>query len=177
MQDLKPPDASSNNAFFTTSAYADEARGVGMTSQEQPGIPFWHVWTDNSGITHQTRQMLQDFKMQEITSGNTPQWLSAPCSGDATVLFSVLPAGWSSPWHENPAPQWVMPISGAWAVETMDGQRVEMGVGDLSFGGDQNTMAQDGKRGHLSWVVGDEPCRLMIVQLGAAMSPPPRPEQ
>ena len=48
----------------------------------------------------------------------------------------------------------------------MDGKRVEMGVGEVSFGGDQNTQPdQDGKQGHLSGTVGDEPARLMIVQL------------
>ena len=69
-----------------------------------------------------------------------------------------------------------MPISGGWGVETMDGTRVEMGVGELSFGGDQNTRAKDGKSGHLSWVVGNDPCQLMIVQLGEGMARPSLPE-
>jgi hypothetical protein len=147
-----------------------------MDSAESPGIPFWHVWTDTKGVSHQTRQTLHDFQMQVISAGNAPQWLSAPCKGDITVLFSVLPAGWSGPWHENPAPQWVIPISGAWGVETMDGTQVEMGVGELSFGGDQNTREQNGKYGHLSWVVGNQPCQLMIVQLSQGMTRPPQPE-
>jgi len=26
-------------------------------------------------------------------------------------------------WHENPVPQWIVPLSGRWFVETMDGHR------------------------------------------------------
>jgi hypothetical protein len=36
----------------------------------------------------------------------------------------------------------------------MDGVRVEMGPGEISFGEDQNTRQVDGKRGHLSGTVG-----------------------
>ena len=148
-----------------------------MNPEKSPGIPFWHVWTDPEGVSHQSLQELSDFEMQVISAGNTPQWLSPPCHGDITVLFSVLPVGWRGPWHENPAPQWVIPISGAWGVETMDGTKVEMGVGELSFGGDQNTKARDGKSGHVSWFVGNEPCQLMIVQLGKEMARPSLPAE
>ena len=48
----------------------------------------------------------------------------------------------------------------------MDGVRVEMGPGDLAFGGDQNaTSDAQGRVGHRSGTLGDEPCSLMIVQL------------
>ena len=57
----------------------------------------------------------------------------------ATVLVVVQPVGWVGEWHENPKPQWIIPLSGRWFVETMDGKRVEMGPGEVSFGGDQNT--------------------------------------
>lgn len=44
--------------------------------------------------------------------------------------------------------------------------RVEMGIGEVSFGGDQNTKPNErGLQGHLSGTVGDEPVKLMIVQL------------
>ncbi len=57
-------------------------------------------------------------------------------------------------------------LSGRWFVETMDGMRVEMGVGEISLGADQNTKPNgDNKQGHLSGTVGDEPAMLMIVQL------------
>jgi hypothetical protein len=48
----------------------------------------------------------------------------------------------------------------------MDGQRVEMGPGEVSFGADQHTVEDDeGRKGHRSGTVGDEPCYLMVVQL------------
>jgi hypothetical protein len=42
-------------------------------------------------------------------------------------------------WYENPAPQWIIPMSGRWFVGTMDGHRVEMGPGDASLGEDQGS--------------------------------------
>jgi hypothetical protein len=87
-------------------------------------------------------------------------------SSDAEVLFTVQPVGWVGEWHENPQPQWIVPLSGKWFVETMDGTRVEMGSGEVSFGGDQNTKANErGHQGHLSGTVGDEPAVLMVIQL------------
>ena len=82
--------------------------------------------------------------------------------------MTVLPVGWIGDWHENPKPQWIIPLSGRWFVESMDGQRVEMGPGEISFGEDQNTRNVAGKQGHLSGTVGDEPAVLMIVQFDDA---------
>ena len=44
---------------------------------------------------------------------------------DATVFVTVLPVGWIGDWHENPRPQWIIPLSGRWFVELMDGVRVK----------------------------------------------------
>ena len=80
-------------------------------------------------------------------------------------VFTVLPVSWVGTWHENPKPQWIIPLSGRWFVETMDGLRVEMGPGEVSFGEDQNTKVDaQGRKGHLSGTVGDAPVVLMIVQ-------------
>ena len=85
------------------------------------------------------------------------------------MTFMVLPVGWIGEWHENPKPQWIVPLSGRWFVETMDGQRVEMGAGEISFGEDQGTKPDaQGHRGHLSGTVGSEPAVLVTVQLDAA---------
>ena len=95
-----------------------------------------------------------------------PQWNDHLLSSDAEVLFTVQPVDWVGEWHENPKPQWIVPLSGKWFVETMDGKRVEMGAGDISFGGDQKTKPNEkGNQGHLSGTVGDEPAVLMVVQL------------
>jgi hypothetical protein len=82
---------------------------------------------------------------------------------------TVLPAGWVGTWHRNPKPQWIIPLSGRWFVQTMDGKRVEMGPGNLSFGEDQTTKPDaKGKNGHLSGSVGDAPAVLMLVQIATA---------
>ncbi|WP_301676775.1 hypothetical protein [Methanoculleus methanifontis] len=75
-------------------------------------------------------------------------------------------------WREFPEPQWIVPLSGRWFVETMDGTRVEMEAGDLSFGNDQNTQPDErGQRGHRSGTVGDEPAVLMLVQVERGPDP------
>jgi hypothetical protein len=90
-------------------------------------------------------------------------------------MVTVLPVGWVGDWHENPKPQWIVPLSGRWFVESMDGGRVEMGPGEFSFGGDQNTRETGGRKGHLSGTVGNEPAVLMLIQLEAPPSKSPCP--
>ena len=81
-------------------------------------------------------------------------------------MFTVQPVGWVGEWHENPAPQWIVPLSGRWWVEAMDGTRVEMGPGEFSLGEDQNCTADgQGRKGHRSGTIGDEPAVLMTVRL------------
>jgi quercetin dioxygenase-like cupin family protein len=81
-----------------------------------------------------------------------------------SVMVTVQPVGWEGEWHENPAPQWIIPLSGRWFVEAMDGTRVKMGPGEISFGEDQGCRIIDGRTGHRSGTVGDEPAVLMVVQ-------------
>lgn len=135
-----------------------------------PAVPYWHVWTDEDGISRQTRCQIQKFTLKSIAPPASPQWMGEFQQAGGTVIYAVLPVGWVGTWHENPKPQWIIPLSGRWFVETMDGQRVEMGPGELSFGEDQGTKADaEGRQGHLSGTVGDQPCAMMIVQF--AQSP------
>ncbi|MBE9059722.1 cupin domain-containing protein [cf. Phormidesmis sp. LEGE 11477] len=132
----------------------------------KPTLSYWHVWTDDDGISHQTRCELTDFTQESMGGNAAPQWNNRLMSDDAEVLFATLPVAWVGEWHENPRPQWIVPISGVWYVETMDGDRVEMGPGEISFGADQNTQADAaGRKGHTSGCVGDQPAKLMVVQL------------
>lgn len=131
-----------------------------------PELPYWHVWTDDDGMTHQTRCALSGFELQSMGGKAALQWNDRVFAGRSDVLFCVLPVGWVGEWHENPKPQWIVPLSGRWFVETMDGTRVEMGPGELSFGGDQNAKEDaQGRLGHRSGTVGGEPATLMVVQL------------
>ena len=133
---------------------------------DKPTLTYWHVWTDDKGVSHQTQCELTNYKRESMGGDADPQWNNRLMSGDAEILFATLPVGWVGEWHENPRPQWIVPLSGVWYVETMDGQRVEMGPGDLSFGGDQNTQANEqGQKGHTSGCVGKEPAKLMVIQL------------
>lgn len=134
--------------------------------KKSPVFEYWHVWTDQQGISHQTRCRLINFEKESMGGDAAPQWNNHLFGDRTKVIFAELPVGWVGEWHENPKPQWIIPLSGCWFVETMDGTRVEMGPGEASFGADQNTAADaDGHQGHLSGTVGDEPARLMIVQL------------
>lgn len=137
-------------------------------SHDQPTAPtidYWYVWTDEDGVSHQSRRQTHAFKLKSIAPPASPQWLGQLKQEGATLSFTVLPIGWTGTWHENPKPQWIIPLSGCWFVETMDGQRVEMGAGEISFGADQNTKEdKEGRKGHLSGTVGDEPAVLVMVQ-------------
>ena len=131
---------------------------------DMPNIPYWHLWTDEQGVSHNTRCALTQFDEKSMSPPAAPQWQGQKTHDGATVFVTVQPVGWTGDWHENPKPQWIIPLSGRWFVEAMDGSRVEMGPGEISFGEDQNTKERDGKKGHLSGTVGNEPAVLMIVQ-------------
>ena len=52
------------------------------------------------------------------------------------------------------------------ALTSMDGTRIEQGPGEFSIGEDQGcTKGADGRKGHRSGTIGDQPAVLMTVQL------------
>ena len=130
----------------------------------QPSVPYWHLYVDQDGISRQTRCALEHYELKGVGPAE-PQWNDKMARGEATVVFTVQPVGWVGDWHENPAPQWIVVLSGHWWIESMDGTRVEQGPGEFSFGEDQHCTETDGKKGHRSGVIGDEACCLMTVQL------------
>ena len=137
---------------------------------DTPDLPYWHLCTDQQGTSHQHRCTLRNFELGSVGDA-APQWNDKQQRSEATVVFTVLPVGWIGEWHENPAPQWILPLSGRWFVEAMDGTRVEMGAGELSLGEDQNCNADaDGRKGHRSGTVGEQPAVLMCVQLHVSSS-------
>ena len=138
-----------------------------MTASPLPTLDYWRLWTDADGISRQTRNTLKKFDLSPIQPQAAPQWIGAKTTDEMTTFVTILPVGWIGDWHENPEPQWIIPLSGRWFVESMDGQRVEMGPGEISLGEDQHTRPRDGKQGHLSGTVGDEPAVLMLIQLSS----------
>ena len=132
---------------------------------EKPKIGYWHLWTDESGVSHQQRCELTEWELKGVGAAD-PQWNDKQPRSEATTVFTVQPVGWVGTWHENPAPQWIVPLSGRWWVEAMDGTRVEMGPGELSLGEDQGCIKDgEGRQGHRSGTIGDQPAVLMTVQL------------
>jgi hypothetical protein len=138
---------------------------------EQPSVPYWHLWTDADGISRQKRCLMTQFELKSMQAPAEPQWQGRKTQGAMSVLVTVQPIGWVGDWHENPKPQWIIPLTGRWFVESMDGTRTEMGAGEISFGGDQNCRELQGRRGHRSGTVGDIPAVLMVVQFDAATAP------
>jgi quercetin dioxygenase-like cupin family protein len=131
---------------------------------EKPNVPYWHLYADSEGVSRQKRCHMTQFELKSMQPPAAPQWQGSRHTEQMTVMVTVQPAGWTGEWHENPAPQWIIPLSGRWFVEAMDGTRVEMGPGEISFGEDQDCITHDGRTGHLSGTVGNEPAVLMVVQ-------------
>jgi hypothetical protein len=138
-----------------------------MNAHEKPAVAYWHLWTDERGVSHQTRCEMKEFELKSMSPPAAPQWQGHKMRAETTVMITVQPVGWTGDWHENPKPQWIVPLSGRWFVESMDGARVEMGPGEISFGADQNTSDTGGRKGHRSGTIGTEPAVLMVIQLEA----------
>jgi hypothetical protein len=130
----------------------------------KPKVPYWHLHVDADGVSRQVQCQLTDYELARVGPAD-PQWNDRQGTHSSTVVFTVQPAGWVGDWHENPAPQWIVVLTGRWFIESMDGTRIEQGPGEFSFGGDQGCTETDGRKGHRSGTVGDEPCALMTVQL------------
>lgn len=136
------------------------------TDTEPPTVGYWHVWADGDGVTHQDYCRFKDFSLQEFAPPTPDMWVGGLQANGSKIALLIMPPGWTGDWHRNPQPQWIVPLSGRWYVETMDGTRVEMGPGELSFGEDQASQCDDnGREGHLSGTVGDQPAVLMLIQL------------
>jgi hypothetical protein len=130
----------------------------------KPSIPYWHLWVGADGVSHQRQCRLTDYHLKGVGPAD-PQWNDEQGTSSSTVVFTVQPVGWVGEWHENPAPQWIVVLSGRWFIESMDGTRVEQGPGEFSFGEDQGCAEVDGKKGHRAGTLGNEPAVLMTVQL------------
>lgn len=132
-----------------------------MPTPKKPALDYWLVYTDKDGISRQQKRQLTDFEAQSMGGNSGEQWNNKLMRGATQIIFSELPADFDGDWHENPHPQWIIPLTGGWWVETMDGTRTEMRVGEISFGADQGT---NDEKGHRSGTLDNQPCRMMIVQ-------------
>ena len=151
---------------------ADETTDAADTADPAaPSVTYWHLWTDKAGVTHQKQCGLKNLAMRQFAPPSPAMWVESLGVSPSAITFLVLPPGFDGGWHRNPKPQWIIPMSGRWFVEAMDGTRVEMGPGELSFGEDQAAKRDtEGREGHRSGTIGAEPAVLMLVQV----SDPPK---
>jgi hypothetical protein len=134
------------------------------TDTRPPALSYWHLWADDAGVSRHARCELTAFAESVLGPGDSPQW-SDTLLRDGNAFLTILPVGWSAGWHINKTAKWIFVLSGSWYVESMDGQRVVIGPGDFSFGGDQGCKPDaQGRLGHLSGQVGDMPCVQLIVR-------------
>jgi len=152
------------NIILTIAFAASWASVVTAQSPAPQPVHYWHVWVDSGGTTHQSQCEFKNFSPRE---GVEPTFANKLQEKPDHVVIVQFSKGWvSTAWHENPVPQWIVPLSGRWFVETMDGHRVEMGPGDVSLGEDQGSKPDAaGHIGHMAGTVGNASATLMIVQL------------
>ena len=136
-------------------------------SMQNNELSYWRVWVNEQGKSCQSKHSFKDHKKSMFAQGASAIWSATHYSGHASIITLILMPGELKEWHENPNPQWIIPLHGKWGVETMDGVTVEMGPGEISFGGDQGTHNQ---QGHRSWVIGETPAELLLIQVS---EPPP----
>ena len=136
-----------------------------MPDSNQPAcLPYWHLWTDDEGISRQTLCSMAPYTLGVLGPNDSPQW-SLDLIKEGNAFLTLLPVGWTADWHENHIPKWIYVLRGSWSVESMDGQKQVFGAGEFSFGGDQQCIATaSGAKGHLSAQVGPEACLQLIIQ-------------
>ncbi len=64
----------------------------------QPTLSYWHLWTDEHGVSHQQRCALTQFEWVGVGPAD-PQWNDKQPRGEATTVFTVQPVGWVGEWH------------------------------------------------------------------------------
>lgn len=143
------------------------ASNDGQDSHHPPTIPYYSLWTGQDGLSSLATCALTAFSARSVGGKAAPIWMRLFKGDVEAVFFSVLPVGWVGEWHESPKPQWVVPLSGRWFIETQDGSRVEMGPGEIHWGQDIGTRAVDGNHGHRSGQLGDLPCVHLMIQFKA----------
>ena len=77
----------------------------------KPEIPYWHLYVDEEGVSHQKQCHLTNYELAQVGPAD-PQWNNKQGKHPSTVVFTVQPVGWVGDWHENPAPQWIVVLSG-----------------------------------------------------------------
>ena len=97
------------------------------------------MWGNEQGKICQDHHSLSDHKLSVFADGAAPIWSALHYSGPAKVFTLILMPGEVGEWHEKQKLQWIIPLRGRWRVEKVVGMVLEMGPGEISFGGDHRT--------------------------------------
>jgi hypothetical protein len=137
------------------------------SARHAPVIPYANVWADATGRTHISACSVPRLKLVTYAPPAAPEWIGVPPGEIGGIAYEVSPRGYVGTWHRAPGPQWVVTLSGRWAVETTDGHQLIQGPGDVQFNADSSSYAHgsDGRVGHTSRTVGDAPSVRLIIQL------------
>jgi len=141
------------------------------SKEDSPALPYLSMWTTPDGLSSIGLTELRGFIQGSVGGKASPLWMREMPGTVEKVLFNFMEVGWQGEWHESPKPQWIIPLTGRWFIETQDGNRVEMGPGDLHWGQDLNTNEIDGNVGHRSGQIGDVPCVQMMIQFAEPHNP------
>lgn len=145
----------------------------GTDAARPPLIPYYQMGIGADGLSSVIARMLPGFALHSVGGKAAPMWMRPFPGKVKSVQFAVLPVGWIGDWHASPAPQWVVPLSGRWFIETQDGRRIEMGPGEIHWGQDIGGSEVDGNSGHRSGQLGDVPCVQLMLQFEAVDAPLP----
>ena len=135
----------------------------------RPHIPYWHLWRGQDGVSRQARCELTAYELQSIGDA-APQWndKQARGRGDGRVHRAAGRLG-GRVAREPGAAMDHRRCPAAGGSKSMDGTRIEQGPGEFSLGEDQGCATDaDGRKGHRSGTIGNEPAVLMTVQLHRA---------
>lgn len=78
------------------------------------GIKFWRVWVNDQGESCQSLHSLEGHQQSVFAEGAAPIWSAVHYKGNATLITLILMPGEIGEWHENPNPQWIIPLRGRW---------------------------------------------------------------
>ncbi|WP_137174167.1 hypothetical protein [Massilia sp. HP4] len=136
----------------------------GRDPANPPAMPFLVMQPGLDGRSTISQAALAEFAMASVSGDAAPIWMRKFAGTVKAVWFNILPVGWIGELHPSPALQWVVPLSGRWFIETQDGQRVEMGPGEIHWGEDLAEAGTHPGVAHRSGQLGDVPCVQMMVQ-------------
>ena len=138
-----------------------------------PTVGYWRLYTDTEGVSRWARCAMTRFELKSMQPPAAPQWQGEPARGDFSVLVTVQPVGWRGDWHENPKPQWIVPLSGRWWVEAMDGEPARIRPRRILLRRrPEMPGARRAQRVICSGTLGDAPAALMVIQFNDPAAAP-----